>query len=38
MIRTQQYIQMNTGVKETQQLNSGGPDYRHNISLYPAHL
>ena len=30
-IRTQQYIQQNTGVKEIQQLNPGGPDHRHNI-------
>ena len=30
-IRTEQYIQLNTRVNEIQQLNPGGPDYRHNI-------
>ena len=30
-VRTQQYIQLNTGVKEIQQLNPGGPEHRHNI-------
>ena len=29
---TQQYIQLNTGIKEIQQLNPRGPKYRHNIS------
>ena len=34
-IRTQQYIQLNTGVKEIQQLNLSGPDNRHRIRPKP---
>ena len=38
MLRTQQYIQLNTTAKEIQQLNPGGPDQRHNIRPQPSHL
>ena len=38
MIRTQKYIQLNTGVKQIQQLNAGAPDHRLNIRPYPSHL
>ena len=38
MIMTQQYIKLNTGVKEIKQLNSSGPDYRHNIRPLPYHI
>ena len=31
-------MQLNTEVKEIQQLNPGGPDYRHNIRLKPFPL
>ena len=37
-IRTQQYIQLNTGAKEIQQLNPGGPSNRHNIRPQTFHL
>ena len=30
-IKTHQYIQLHTGVKEIQQLNPGGPNHRHSI-------
>ena len=29
-IMTQQYKQLNTGIKDIQQLEPGGPDHRHN--------
>ena len=32
---TRKYIQLNTGAKEIQQLNRGGPYQRHNNS--PKH-
>ena len=35
-IRTQQYIQLNTGVREIQQLNPDWPDHRHKISVRNA--
>ena len=35
-IRTQQYIHLNTGAKEFQQLNPGGPDQRHNFRPQPS--
>ena len=31
-MRTQQYIQLTTGAKEIQLLNTGGPDQKHNIN------
>ena len=31
MITTQQYIKLNTGAKEIQQLNQGGPDNSQSI-------
>ena len=34
-MRTQQYKQLNTGAKEMQQFNPGGPDHRHNIMTQP---
>ena len=30
-------MQLNTGVKEIQQLNTGWPDHRHNIRPKPSH-
>ena len=38
MIDNQQYMQLNTGPKEIQQLNPGGPDNRRNIRSQPSYL
>ena len=37
-IRTQQYIQLITGVKEIQKINLGERDHRHNIRPEPPDL
>ena len=37
-IRTQQYIQLNTGAKEIKQFTAGGPDNRPNIKPKPSQV
>ena len=36
-IRTQQYIKLNTGAKEIQQVNLGGPDNSQSIRPLTSH-
>ena len=36
-LRTQQYMKLNTGAKEIQQVNPGGPDNSHCIRPLPSH-
>ena len=36
-IRTQQYIKLNTGAKEIQQVNPGGPDNSQSIRPLSSH-
>ena len=36
-IRSQQYIKLNTGAKEMQQVNPGGPDNSQSIRPLPSH-
>ena len=36
-IRTQQCIKLNTGAKEMQQVNPGGPDNSQRIRHLPSH-
>ena len=36
-IRTQQYIKLNTGAKEIQKVNPGGPDNSQSIRPLPSH-
>ena len=37
MKRTQQYIKLNTGAKEIQQVNPGGPDKCQSTRPLPSH-
>ena len=36
-VRTKQYIKMNTGAKEIQQVNPDGPDNSQSIRPLPSH-